>query len=380
MTSGKDRRGPSSWGRLAGVGACALLMASAVHAQPLKSYDSTKKDFWLHPPEDWWRGDETEAQKGLVPKSTGQPLASSRADLEKALARGIKLPPGVQDQRLGRGRAAGRARWLGARRGPLFVGSFGTPARSSAVVGQGDSREVKTVIKGSAAGRPASPNTNGTLYVADLDEIYAMGRNPEENLGNPKAARSCMTTCRRTSHTAGNTCRARPDGRALLAGRTARQQCCRPAARRRYRRVNPTERRAELWATACATASAWRLNPSTTALVHRQRPRLARRRRPDRQAQPRHQDGREFRLSVLPSGRHARPDYGKDTSAPTSCRPTLIWRRMSPRSACASTPATSSPPTTRTTSSLPSTARGTGPRNPATRIAGRARSDRQQGA
>ena len=50
--------------------ACAaLFMLPAAQAQPVKSYDSTKKDFWEHPPADWFLGDETQSQKGLAPPS-----------------------------------------------------------------------------------------------------------------------------------------------------------------------------------------------------------------------------------------------------------------------------------------------------------------------
>ena len=73
--------------------ACAtLLVAPAVHAQALKSYDSTKKDFWEHPPADWFLGDETSGQKGLTPKAppaTGVPLEEIQATLKS-----IKLPKG----------------------------------------------------------------------------------------------------------------------------------------------------------------------------------------------------------------------------------------------------------------------------------------------
>jgi len=35
--------------------------------KPLKKYESGTKEFWTHPPDDWFLGDETEAQKGLAP-------------------------------------------------------------------------------------------------------------------------------------------------------------------------------------------------------------------------------------------------------------------------------------------------------------------------
>jgi hypothetical protein len=66
---------------LAAVGL--LAGASLANAQdkqsprPLKKYESGTKDFWTHPPDDWFLGDETEAQKGLAPPS-GPPTGLGR--------------------------------------------------------------------------------------------------------------------------------------------------------------------------------------------------------------------------------------------------------------------------------------------------------------
>ena len=81
-------------GRAAAIaGACAaLLVATAVQAQAVKSYDSTKKEFWEHPPADWFLGDETPQQKGLAPPASPA-LPASGADLEKNL-KAVKLPKG----------------------------------------------------------------------------------------------------------------------------------------------------------------------------------------------------------------------------------------------------------------------------------------------
>ncbi|HEY3891559.1 MAG TPA: sorbosone dehydrogenase family protein, partial [Bradyrhizobium sp.] len=48
-----------------------LAGAGQVSAQQkgLHSYQSGTKEFWTHPPDDWFLGDETEAQKGLAPPS-----------------------------------------------------------------------------------------------------------------------------------------------------------------------------------------------------------------------------------------------------------------------------------------------------------------------
>ena len=67
------------------LAAVALLAGtSAVNAQdkskPLKKYESGTKEFWTHPPDDWFLGDETEAQKGLAPPS-GPPTGASEDEL-----------------------------------------------------------------------------------------------------------------------------------------------------------------------------------------------------------------------------------------------------------------------------------------------------------
>src|SRR3974377_2365075 len=71
--------------------------ASAQQAEkdrPLKKYESGTKDFWTHPPDDWFLGDETEAQKGLAPPS-GPPTGASDTELAE-LVKKIKLPPGFK--------------------------------------------------------------------------------------------------------------------------------------------------------------------------------------------------------------------------------------------------------------------------------------------
>jgi len=64
--------------------AAILVVAGAGQAsaqnKPLKKYESGTKDFWTHPPDDWFLGDETEAQKGLAPPS-GPPTGASDAEL-----------------------------------------------------------------------------------------------------------------------------------------------------------------------------------------------------------------------------------------------------------------------------------------------------------
>src|SRR5437764_15257901 len=78
--------------------AAILVVAGASQAsaqdRPLKKYESGTKEFWTHPPDDWFLGDETEAQKGLAPPS-GPPTGASEAELA-AMMKKIKLPQGFQ--------------------------------------------------------------------------------------------------------------------------------------------------------------------------------------------------------------------------------------------------------------------------------------------
>jgi hypothetical protein len=68
--------------------------SAAAQDKPLKKYESGKKEFWTHPPDDWFLGDETEAQKGLAPPS-GPPTGASDAELA-SLIKKIKLPEGFK--------------------------------------------------------------------------------------------------------------------------------------------------------------------------------------------------------------------------------------------------------------------------------------------
>ena len=106
------------------VASLTLLATEARHptmAEELKSYDSAKPSFWAHPPADWFRGDETEAQKGLAPPSgpaTPTPLAELQDSLKK-----VKLPAGFKIEVYASGVPEARQMAWGANK-TLFVGSF----------------------------------------------------------------------------------------------------------------------------------------------------------------------------------------------------------------------------------------------------------------
>ena len=168
---------------LAGVGAISLITlttttCAAADDKPLGHYDSTTKDFWLHPPDDWWRGDETEAQRGLVP-NPGQPLPTPLADLEKIVA-GMKAPPGFKVTIYASNVPQARQMAWGDK-GTLFVGTWDAGV-VNAIADEGGKRMVKPVIKGLRMATGVAYN-NHTLYVVDIDKVYAW-ENPEDHLDN----------------------------------------------------------------------------------------------------------------------------------------------------------------------------------------------------
>ena len=80
----------------AAVAVAGLLFASAARTEELKHYDSSKKDFWLHPPDDWFMGDETQEQKGThVLNTLPPPTGFTKEEIEATLKK-IKLPPGFK--------------------------------------------------------------------------------------------------------------------------------------------------------------------------------------------------------------------------------------------------------------------------------------------
>ncbi|MFZ2157340.1 MAG: sorbosone dehydrogenase family protein, partial [Bradyrhizobium sp.] len=128
--------------------AAILVVAGASQAtaqqKPLKKYESGTKEFWTHPPDDWFLGDENEAQRGLAPPS-GPPTGASEAELA-AMMKKIKLPAGFKIEVYASGVLAARQMAWGDK-GTLFVGSFGL-GNVYAITESGGKKTVKTVVKG----------------------------------------------------------------------------------------------------------------------------------------------------------------------------------------------------------------------------------------
>src|SRR6202142_4332925 len=161
--------------------AAILVVAAAGQAsaqqKPLKKYESGTKEFWTHPPDDWFLGDETEGQKGLVPPS-GPPTGASQAELD-ALIKKIKLPTGFKIEVYAPGVLAARQMAWGDK-GTLFVGSFGL-GNVYAITDKGGKKEVKTIIKGMNPPMPTGlAFRDGALYVINVAKLIRYA-NAEDN-------------------------------------------------------------------------------------------------------------------------------------------------------------------------------------------------------
>jgi glucose/arabinose dehydrogenase len=176
-----------------GVAALALaataVIAPSAGAQGLKHYDSSKKEFWEHPPADWFLGDETQAQKGLnVPAA---PATGIPADQIQETLKHIKLPKGFHISLYASGVNSARQMAWGDK-GTLFVGAFGV-GNVYAITGPAGDRQVKVVIKGLKMPTGIAFR-DGALYVADIDRIikYENAEANIENLGDGKVVYNDM--------------------------------------------------------------------------------------------------------------------------------------------------------------------------------------------
>src|SRR5229473_4813064 len=162
--------------------ACAAILTivgisqAAAQQKPLKKYESGTKEFWTHPPDDWFLGDETEAQKGLAPPS-GPPTGSSDAELA-SLIKKIKLPPGFKIEVYASNVLQARQMAWGDK-GTLFVGSFDL-GNVYAITDKDGKKEVRTVIKGLKMPTGLAFR-NGALYVIAIDKLIKY-ENAEANL------------------------------------------------------------------------------------------------------------------------------------------------------------------------------------------------------
>jgi glucose/arabinose dehydrogenase len=170
---------------VAGVAAFAFagfLYTSAASTEELKHYESNNKQFWTHPPDDWFMGDETQELHGTNYIKTMPPPTGFSKEQVEAKLKDVKLPPGFKIELYASGVTDARQMALGDK-GTLFVGSlFLGHGTVQAVTDEGGKRTVKTVIKDLRMPSGIAFH-NGALYVADIDKIYKYD-NAEANLDN----------------------------------------------------------------------------------------------------------------------------------------------------------------------------------------------------
>ncbi len=164
----------------AAVAVAGFLFASGAGSEELKHYDSNNKNFWLHPPDDWFMGDETPEQKGTAVANTVPPPTGFTDQEVEATLKGIKLPPGFKIELWARVPAARQMAW--GDKGTLFVGSWFGVGKVFAVTDAGGKRTVKPVIEGLTVPTGVAFR-NGALYVVDINKLYKYA-NAEANLDN----------------------------------------------------------------------------------------------------------------------------------------------------------------------------------------------------
>jgi glucose/arabinose dehydrogenase len=167
------------------VAVAGLLFTTGARTEELKQYNADSKQFWLHPPDDWFMGGETKELKGTNYLKTMPPATGFTKEEIEAKLKNIKLPPGFKIELYASGVTDARQMALGDK-GTLFVGSlFGGGGTVHAVVDEGGKRVVKTVIKGLTFPSGVAFR-NGALYVAEPTKILKYD-NAEANLDNMPA-------------------------------------------------------------------------------------------------------------------------------------------------------------------------------------------------
>ena len=229
----------------------------AGQAQELKKYDSSTKAFWANPPPDWFLGDETQDQKGLVPNA-GQPTPTPAAELEKILAN-VKLPPGFKIGIWASGVPQARQMALGSK-GTMFVGTFDKGV-VHAVVDQGGKKVVKPFITGLRMPTGVAFQDNA-LYVIDIDKLYKYD-DPEANLD--KAPQGKVVYDDLPPYVPHGWKYLVPDGKGwfFIPIGVPCNICLPPTSTAQYRRVNPANGAAELVALGVRNSVGGAVDPRT---------------------------------------------------------------------------------------------------------------------
>ena len=176
---GMDSADAVGRGRAGGAGD-GVSRSGARRRCPLIKYNGNGRDYWEHPPADWFMGDETAQQHGTHPYP-GQPLPTPHDELVSLVKDNIKLQPGFHIEILADQLDCARQMVFGPDN-TLYVGCW--TDHVFALKKQGDTWVSKVIIKGLR--QPTGIGFyNGNLYVTDIDKIYRY-KDIANNLDNPK--------------------------------------------------------------------------------------------------------------------------------------------------------------------------------------------------
>jgi len=157
------------------------LATKAKADEALVHYDGNTRDYWEHPPGDWYMGDETAEQHGERPYP-GQPTPTPGDELVKLVKENIKTQPGFHIEVWASGLDCVREMAWGGD-GTLYAGCW--TDHVFAITDDGSKRTAKVIIKGLR--QPTGIGYyNGALYVTDIDKIYKYADIDKTRDSNPQ--------------------------------------------------------------------------------------------------------------------------------------------------------------------------------------------------
>ena len=292
----------------AAVAVAGLLFASGGRTEELKSYDSNNKKFWLHPPDDWFMGDETQELKGTNYLKTLPPPTGFTKDEIEAKLKEIKLPPGFKIELWASGVTDARQMARGDK-GTLFVGSlFGGNGKVYAVVDEGGKRAVKTIISKGLRMPSGIAFHDGALYVADIDKIYKYD-NAEANLDTMPQPQIVYDDMPPYIPHGWKYLAFDKNGWLYVAFGPPCNICLPPTSTAQVRHIDPANGTAEIVALGVRNSVGGDVDPRTGDYWFTENARdWLGEDIPRGQTQSHRQARRGFRLSALPSGRYSRSE------------------------------------------------------------------------
>jgi glucose/arabinose dehydrogenase len=275
----------------------------------------------------------------------------------------ITLPPGFKIEIWAAGLKEARSLTLGDK-GTVFVGNRRRD-QVLAVVDRGDHREVKVVAKGLAA-----PNgvafSNGTLFVAERERIIRFD-DIENSLAEPPQPKLVLDGLPHQTNHFWKFMTMGPDGWLYFNQGSPFNIAIPNYLQATILRVNPQTRILQVYAMGVRNSVGMAFNPATSQLWFTDNGRdWMGDDAPSDELNHAVAQGENFGYPFCHQGDMLDPEFGKYFSCADFVPPDVNLGPQVASLGMRFTPATCSPRNTRTTSSLPSTARGTGRRRSAT--------------